>query len=637
MSPEDALPAGTRIGDFEIRRVIGWGGSGIVYEAYDPGLDRVVALKELFLSGHARRNGLEVEPAKPSSVAVCDAGKARFLREARLLAMLHERASGTASLVIVHRVLQQNRTAYMAMKLYSGDTLRTVIARDPMRVTQSWLISLLLKLLDALEALHTVPGEELVHRDVSPDNIILQPDGVPVLLDFGATRSTKGEITAMIFKPGFSPIEQYTDNYPQGPWTDLYALCGVAYYAICGQAPDEAAARLAGKAMVPAVERGKGRFAQEFLAVIDHGLRLLPWDRYTDVPAMRTALRALPHFEDVALITAAATAPLLNESAWQTTQHQPTGRRSEDTIPTVQVAEHDIPTVQQPLPSSYGTTSDFGSLLDRPLTQERSLTQERPSRVASAPAPARAGARTWLVAGMALVVAGATFWGLRHWQASSRPADALPAAAVKAEPAKPTGATVATPAPPAVIEPPLAPPAPPKLALPGLDCNEADASWRCIVGGLARVVPTGGGLDVSISPSVARPGESLQVQASAATGGYLYLYSIDDHGGARAELLFPNARDRNNQMLPGVPVHLPRPNWQLELQPPVGRVWIVAVITREPLALPGAGSERPLLPAAVQAFVQRTPMRTLGWPACAAGSAGCPEALAVSTTEMTIR
>ena len=136
---------------------------------------------------------------------------------------------------------------------------------------------------------------------------------------------------------------------------------------------------------------------------------------------------------------------------------------------------------------------------------------------------------------------------------------------------------------------------------------------------------------------MARPGESLQVQVSAATGGYLYLYSIDDHAGARAELLFPNARDRNNQMLPGVTAQLPRPHWQLELQPPVGRVWIVAVITREPLSLQAGSAERPLLPAAVQAFVQRTPMSTLGWPACRAGSAGCPEALAVSTTEMTIR
>ena len=75
------IPAGTRIGDFEIRRVIGWGGSGIVYEAYDPGLDRVVALKELFLSGHARRNGLEVEPAKLAACCATDA----FMRHLMLM------------------------------------------------------------------------------------------------------------------------------------------------------------------------------------------------------------------------------------------------------------------------------------------------------------------------------------------------------------------------------------------------------------------------------------------------------------------------------------------------------------------------------------------------------------------------
>jgi hypothetical protein len=408
----------------------------------------------------------------------------------------------------------------------------------------------------------------------------------------------------------------------------------VAYFAICGQAPDEAAARLAGKQMVPASERGKGRFSQEFLAVIDQGLNLLPWDRFLDVPAMRTALRALPHFEDVAQITAAATAPLLDDNAWQPTVMQPSGHRPESVMPTVQVFEHDIPTVQQPLPTFNPTLTPT---LDRPAASPRSAVWVSP-RIPDTVTPASTSARrhwpAWSLAAVTAVVL-LTIAGLWAWRQQQPMAQPTPlTTAPTSIPAPPTP-TAAGPLPAAPVAATVATPAP--ATVTGLDCAESNASWGCVVGGLARVSPAVGQLDFSISPSVARAGESLQVMASSATGGYLYLYSIDDHSGARAELLFPNTRDRNNQMLPGLGVQLPRANWQLELQPPVGRVWIVAVVTREPLNPATSTGERPLLPAAVQAFAQRTPMRTLGWPACAVGSLGCPEALAVSTTEMTIR
>jgi hypothetical protein len=226
MSFDEALPEGTVVGEFEIRRVLGYGGFGIVYEAYEPMLDRRVALKEFFLRGFSRRDGATVTPVNTEEAKeMFDSGLTRFVREARLLSMLNERTRSDGSLVAVYRVFQAHGTAFMAMRLYEGGTLKQWVKDDPARVTEGWLVRVLTRLLDALDGLHSLPGENLVHRDVSPDNIILQPDGTPVLLDFGATRKANDAQTSLIFKPGYSPIEQYTDALPQGPWTDLYALC----------------------------------------------------------------------------------------------------------------------------------------------------------------------------------------------------------------------------------------------------------------------------------------------------------------------------------------------------------------------------------------------------------------------------
>ncbi|MDE2456457.1 MAG: serine/threonine protein kinase, partial [Burkholderiales bacterium] len=260
MKAGPGLPIGTTVGELVIRDGIGRGGFGLVYEAYDPGLDITVALKEYFLYEYSRREGLAVVPFDDAAAEIFEAGKSRFLREARLLAMLHERSRQAAhSLVLVHRVFQANETVYMVMKRYHGQTIRQFLHERPGAVSQDWLVALMLRILDALEALHTLPGERLIHRDVSPDNIILQPDGAPVLLDFGATRDWASEMTALIFKPGFSPIELYTDAYASGPWTDLYSLCAVAYHALSGVVPVEAIARLAGAAMAPAAQLGRGR------------------------------------------------------------------------------------------------------------------------------------------------------------------------------------------------------------------------------------------------------------------------------------------------------------------------------------------------------------------------------------------
>jgi len=135
------------------------------------------------------------------------------------------------------------------------------------------LTQIVAPLLDALEHLH---AESVFHRDVAPDNVLLLGDGRPVLLDFGAARQVLADsdkaLTA-ILKPSYAPIEQYADmaQMKQGPWTDVYALCAVLYFAITGAAPPSAVARSISDKMVPAVTAGAARYSVRFLRAIDAG------------------------------------------------------------------------------------------------------------------------------------------------------------------------------------------------------------------------------------------------------------------------------------------------------------------------------------------------------------------------------
>lgn len=284
-----ALPDGTRLAEFELRGVIGAGGFGIVYRAFDAALEREVAIKEyLPATLAARGSGHTVAPRAAADADLFALGLRSFVKEARLLARFDH-----PSLVKVYRYWEQHGTAYMAMPLYHGRTLKQACAAGDGPADDAALLRVVLPVLGALEVLHEA---RVYHRDVSPDNILLGDDGVPVLLDFGAARRVVGEQTqplTAILKPRFSPIEQYADvsHLPQGPWTDLYALGAVMRFCVTGLAPVSAAARAVDDQLAPLGGQQHARFSAPVRRAIDWALAVRPQQRPQDVASFRAALR----------------------------------------------------------------------------------------------------------------------------------------------------------------------------------------------------------------------------------------------------------------------------------------------------------------------------------------------------------
>ena len=230
----NALPTGAHLAEFELLRVIGEGGFGIVYLAHDHSLQRRVAIKEYMPASLAMRNSAqEVVVTADKHLAVFTAGLDSFINEARLLAQFDH-----PSLLKVYRFWRANGTAYMVMPYYEGSTLKEWLRDTGTAPDERWLCSLLGALTEALAVVH---AEHCLHRDIAPDNILLLADsGRPLLLDFGAARQVIGDATqalTAILKPGYAPVEQYADtpSLKQGPWTDIYALCAVVYAAHHGQ------------------------------------------------------------------------------------------------------------------------------------------------------------------------------------------------------------------------------------------------------------------------------------------------------------------------------------------------------------------------------------------------------------------
>lgn len=287
----NCLPIGTRLADFEITGVIGEGGFGIVYLAFDHSLRRTVAIKEYMpgaLAGRDSDHNVSVRSKRHQETF--ETGLKSFINEARLLAQFDH-----AALVKVYRFWEQNKTGYMAMRYYEGQTLKSVVKNDPVFVTEAWLKSMLKSVLEALDALHKV---QILHRDISPDNIVIQKNGDAVLLDFGAARqiiSDMAHALTVILKPGYAPVEQYADDtsddaMKQGPWTDIYALSAVVYSAIIKKPPPTSVTRMIKDPIELLASGNHPGFSREFLSAIDKGLAVKPEDRPQSIEEFRTLL-----------------------------------------------------------------------------------------------------------------------------------------------------------------------------------------------------------------------------------------------------------------------------------------------------------------------------------------------------------
>ncbi|MBS0427896.1 MAG: protein kinase, partial [Proteobacteria bacterium] len=283
-----ALPVGHHIAGFDIEEVIGQGGFGIVYRAWDVALERHVAIKEYLPAALVTRatDSLHLTVRPGEATQAFGVGLSSFVNEARLLARFDHPA-----LVKVFRFWEANGTAYMAMPFYRGPTLKTALdylRRPPSeRLVRKWVGPLL----DALEILH---GADCYHRDISPDNILLTAEG-PVLLDFGAARrviADRTQVLTTLLKPSFAPIEQYGSTGAQGPWTDLYALAGVVHYALTGRAPPPATVRVLNDPWLPLSGQAalRAAYSAELLGAVDAALAVLPDARPASVADFRQRL-----------------------------------------------------------------------------------------------------------------------------------------------------------------------------------------------------------------------------------------------------------------------------------------------------------------------------------------------------------
>jgi len=272
-----ALPVGYRFNEFEIKEVIGGGGFGIVYRAWDHQLERTVAIKEFMPSSLAvRSDDLTLVLRSERFSKTFHAGLNSFIQEARLLARFNH-----PNLLHVLRFWVQNDTAYMGTTFYSGTTLSQLHSKRPEMISEAWIRCLLPPLFGAINTIHQ---EGYLHRDISLDNIQILENGVPVLLDFGSARkaiSNLSDETETMLKPGFAPIEQYSDDNEseQGTWTDIYALGAVLHTLIVGSPPPVSVVRSIEDNYQPLVQLRPAGYSLPLLHAIDQALQLQPEDR----------------------------------------------------------------------------------------------------------------------------------------------------------------------------------------------------------------------------------------------------------------------------------------------------------------------------------------------------------------------
>lgn len=279
----DELKPGTELfhGQFKIDRFINSGGFGITYLARDS-LDRPVVIKECFPGSFCRRSESIVRARSRAHQNEYKSIVRLFVQEAKSLSKLIH-----PNIVGVHQVFEDNDTAYMAIDFVDGRDLLAIIEDKDASLTPELVTSYLVKLLGAVDFIHT---SGVLHRDISPDNILINEENEPILIDFGAAREeaskTSRALSALrVVKDGYSPQEFYISGSLQSDSSDLYALAASFYHAITGFAPPNSQARLAALAddsavdpYVPLAGQHEG-YSEKFLEAIDTAMNVLPRDR----------------------------------------------------------------------------------------------------------------------------------------------------------------------------------------------------------------------------------------------------------------------------------------------------------------------------------------------------------------------
>lgn len=274
---------------YKIEEVIGAGGFGITYRAWDPLLQSYVAIKEYYPSGIATRSADSSKVCVPVGQEQREyhRGRIRFLKEAQDVA----RFQSEPNIVSIYDYLEENDTAYMVMEYLHGCTLKQYIREHGGRLDTDYILHICLSVLDALAVVHKAG---MIHRDISPENIFICEDLTVKLIDFGAAKQVylDGEQTmSVVLKPGYAPPEQYAKKDKQGPWTDIYALGATLYFVATGEKPEESFGRVLEDTIKPVCEVNP-EIPRAMSQVIMRAMSVKIEDRYQTVEAMREALLA---------------------------------------------------------------------------------------------------------------------------------------------------------------------------------------------------------------------------------------------------------------------------------------------------------------------------------------------------------
>jgi len=287
------LPVGTVLhGQYMVGKVLGQGGFGITYLGWDQNLETTIAIKEYFPRGHVNRESaysIMVSSFDREKDPQFQSNKRRFIQEARVLAKLED----IPQVVRVKNFFEENNTAYIIMEYIKGRDLRQYVQDQGGKLTPQETFRLIKPTMEALTQVHAAG---LVHRDISPDNIMLLPNGKTKLLDFGAVRYVEAagknqalsRSTQAILKHGFAPIEQYQSRGSLGPWTDVYALCATIYYCLTGEIPPEA-----GELIMDDISLDWGTIpglTEQLRTALEKGFALRPADRTSSVEELYQGL-----------------------------------------------------------------------------------------------------------------------------------------------------------------------------------------------------------------------------------------------------------------------------------------------------------------------------------------------------------
>lgn len=286
-----ALPPGTSLNQtYYIQSVLGEGGFGITYKGVIRDTGTVVAIKEYFppsLAVRSRQKGVfTLYPYPEKNTESFCQGRTRFLNEAAILRSFQ----GLECIVSVYDLFEENGTAYLVMEYIEGLTLRQFINENG-TLTFPEVSELILPVIQSLAEIH---DKGLIHRDISPDNLILSTDNNLHLIDFGAASRENYTTTqnTVILKAGYAPPEQYISNSKIGAWIDVYALCATIYFALTGSAPAEAINRLDDSSPEPLP--GLSHLLSWQRTILEKGLQLRPADRFQNMYALSSALKGIP-------------------------------------------------------------------------------------------------------------------------------------------------------------------------------------------------------------------------------------------------------------------------------------------------------------------------------------------------------